>query len=147
MTLGAEDRAQLDELIARYNRAINNGDRAEFLSVFTEDAVWISPMGGRYEGHEQLGAFLERLFSEDRFEPVRAGQHWVTNRIFGDVRDDGVSCWSNFMFILPRPTGVHIAMMGNYRDEFSRRGGRWLLRHRTVEIVGDDSGRVAPTAG
>jgi len=143
----ADDRAAIDETIARYNRAINANDREEFLSVFTADAVWISPMGGRSQGSEELGAFLDNLFADDRFADLRAGQHWVANRIYDRVEADRVETWANFMFVVPRsPGGVHVALQGNYLDVFERQeDGRWLLAQRTVEYLGNDEGRwVAP---
>lgn len=143
---GAEDRAAIEELVARYNRAINANDREEFLSVFTDDAVWISPMGGRSQGPEELGAFIDGLFAEERFADLRAGQHWVGNRIYDAVEDDRVETWSSFMFVGPRRDGgVRVALQGSYRDVFVRDPARgWLLAERSVEYIGDERGRWSP---
>jgi uncharacterized protein (TIGR02246 family) len=137
----AEDRAQIDELVARYNRAINAPDRDEFLSVFTEDAVWVSAMGGRMEGRAELAEFFDRLCTDDAFDGFRGGQHWVANRVYDVVGDGRVRTWSNFMFVVPRAHGVHIALQGSYDDTFVRSGDGWLLAERIVTYLGDDQGR------
>ena len=130
--LAPEDRALIDDIVARYNRSIDNGDRKEFLSVFTEDGVWVSPLMGTFEGHEALAGWFDDYFSTP--SDHQYGQHRVTNMIFDKVEEDRVEMWSNWILTSPHNDGPHVTVMGNYYDVIVRQGDRWLFQKRTIDI-------------
>jgi uncharacterized protein (TIGR02246 family) len=130
--LAPEDRALIDDIVARYNRALDTGDKDEFLSVFTEGGVWVSPLMGTFEGHQALGEWFDDYYSKP--SDHQYGQHRVTNTIFDKVEDDRVEMWCNWILVSPHHDGPHVTVMGNYYDIIVRKGDRWLFEKRTIEI-------------
>jgi ketosteroid isomerase-like protein len=129
-----EDLALIEDTTARYNRSIHTGDRDEFLAVFTDDAVWDSPLEGKLTGHAELGPWFDGYSASA--SDFHGGQHWVTNRVFDEVSDDAVRTWTTWFFLAPGGGTPHIPVMGEYHDELVRQDGRWRIRHRRIVITG-----------
>ena len=129
------DELLIDDTIARYNRAIHTGDLDEFLSLFTEDATWDSPLEGVKTGHAALGAWFT-AYSESESE-FHGGQHWVTNRLYDEITEDRVAIWSTWFFLTPNgDAGPRITVMGEYHDVLVKQDGRWRFERRTIKIPG-----------
>lgn len=61
MKLSAEDRLAIQELIARFYLAVDNGDAAGFAATFAEDGVFVVRRGDRDAPSEHLrGAAIEQ---------------------------------------------------------------------------------------
>jgi uncharacterized protein (TIGR02246 family) len=131
--LSAEDRALIDDLIARYNRSIDTGDKAEFVSLYTEDGIWVSPMEGTFEGRGAIGDWFDEFYARE--SPYHNGQHRVTNVIFDSVEPGRCDVWSNWTFVGSKNGGPHTTVMGNYLDVLVKEGDRWLFEKRTIEII------------
>lgn len=131
--LNGTDVLLINDAIARYNRGIDTGDRAEFLSVFTDSATWESPMMGTFEGKEAIAAWFDDFYSTP--SPYHNGQHWVTNLIFENVKSAEVELWSNFIFVSATGSGGRISVVGSYRDLLVEEEGRWLFQRRSIELV------------
>lgn len=131
--LTAEDRALIDDLVARYNRSIDIGDKEEFVSLFTESGAWVSPMMGTFEGREAIGRWFDDFYSEESV--FHQGQHRVTNQIIDDVAPGRVEMWCNWTFVASKREGPHTLVMGNYLDVLVKEGERWLFDSRTIEIT------------
>jgi uncharacterized protein (TIGR02246 family) len=138
-----DDRALIDEAVARYNRAFDLEDQDELVSVFTENGVWTSPMFGDKVGRKGIGEFFTEFCADDSREDLtRHGQHWVTNQIFDEVSPERVKMWSNFSFYIATATGPQLTVMGRYHDILVKEDGRWLFEHRIIEIVTARDGYV-----
>lgn len=147
----ANDRFAIAETIARYNRSIDNGDRAEFLSVFAPDGIKESQTyWGVLSGHEALGQWFDRFFGDGpdaaTFRRYQGGQHRVENLIIESAERDEVHTWSNFILVIPFHDGPKVTVIGNYHDIFVRRDGRWLIGKRRIEIVSDGTAGAGPLA-
>lgn len=126
------DHHEIRELLARYCRGIDRGDKALVASVYHDDA---------YDDH---GTFKgsPRDFAEvvvDRMDEVGlVGQHNVTNVI---VELDGDTARGESYFVTWNPeadpdTGAPRLMLvlGRYLDTFERRDGVWKISRRQVVI-------------
>src|SRR5262249_41968196 len=80
MGLSFEDRAEIHELIARYNRAMDSGAVRDWVDTFVPDGEF-DGIVGQFRGHEELLRFAERYWAEPQYEKFRHAQHWVNNVI------------------------------------------------------------------
>jgi uncharacterized protein (TIGR02246 family) len=132
--LSTEDRALIDDLIARYNRSLDTGDKEEFLSLYTENGAWVSPMEGTFQGHQAIADWFDEFHSRTD-SPHHNGQHRVSNVIIESVSEDRCEVWCNWIFVASKNGGPHTTVMGNYLDVLVKKRGRWLFEKRTIEIT------------
>ncbi len=129
--VGPEDRAQIDELFARYAWALDRGEAEEFATLFTKDAVIEDP-AGRFEGAAPGGiaAFIEDL--RENNPTFRGRQHWISQTRLGA---DGDQITARSFTLVPSrqlngATNVHL--IAYYDDVLVRDGGDWRFRARIV---------------
>ena len=124
MALTSEDKVEIAELAARYNRAIDSGDAEGWAATFTEDGVFEGSQG-KVQGREALVHFVE-----DREQRATSQQrHWNNNFVIeGDGDSATLTCYLLLM------SGSEVAAIGSYDDVLRRVDGAWRFAHRTVTI-------------
>ena len=129
MPLNIEDRLAIQELVARYNHAVDFGDQQAWLALFTDDGVFEGGPEPRYEmrGREQLAQFASR------FQGDRGSRHWTNNSI---IEGDGDEV-THIMYLAVLRTGdpPGIRLTGVYRDRIVRQNGQWKFKSRSVEFA------------
>lgn len=149
MALSADDRLALQELMARYAYAIDIGSSEdEFLALFTDDAVLVSPIMGRYEGRDGVKRFRAERAPRWGRTQVR---HVISNSIIdGDETGNGATIKA---YLLQFKTELDVApgtvpktefLLAGYYDCVARKiGGSWKLEYRAdyldggVRVTGD----------
>lgn len=136
----AEDRAEIENLMARYLFGLDWRDPDLFVSTFAEGGV-LNYGGGEAQGHEALWNMVNTLREADaeradELDPDLApprGRHAVSNIVI-DVRGDAATArayWTHFHNNnderIPEVTSY-----GHYEDELVREDGRWLFTRRHV---------------
>jgi hypothetical protein len=131
-TLSAEDRLDIQELLARYAWTFDTGDIEGFVGCFTQDAVLCEDAfdePDRWVGADGVRAMAEFFFSRPSF-PGR--QHHVS-QILIEATAEGATVRS-FCFVTDckgePPYPVRFA--GHYLDKVVRQDGRWLFRDRLI---------------
>jgi uncharacterized protein (TIGR02246 family) len=124
------DWLQIQELVARYNHAIDHHDPKAWADVFEEDGTLMVNGEVRARGRAQLFDYVERrrLAGEPRL------RHWVTNMI-ADIRGDHATAK---LYVMAFNVGAGLEapyVMGEYEDEVVRRQGRWRFRVRHMTVV------------
>jgi len=124
--LTAEDRLEIQELVARYCWAIDTGDGEALADTFTADGAFDG--GRRFEGRDQLVGFGRG----DHVPPNRtetAAQHWVTNMVLSgnSTAATGRSYFVRHSIVDGSPL---VARVGYYVDELVKDNGRWLFKNR-----------------
>lgn len=136
--LSVEDRLEIHELVARYNRANDVGTPQEWASTFTPDGVFDSPIIGRHQGTEELVQAIQDLRAQPDYARYSAGQHWTTNIILeGD--GDQAQLWANVMLVIPGEPVPYVSVMGKYDDRLKKIEGEWkfsLRRPYDLVVVG-----------
>jgi uncharacterized protein (TIGR02246 family) len=133
MALTAMDRVEIEDLIARYNKAIDSGDAEAWADTFTPDGEFHGVVGDFF-GRDELVAFLKAYATEEQFRDFATARHWATNIVVeGDGDDATLFC--HLMMVAPTDDGGgRISFIGHYEDELRRINGRWLFTKRFVKV-------------
>ncbi len=126
-TLSTADRLAIQELIARYNWAVDLSHGDDFAETFTPDGVFDSPTV-QLHGRDELRRFASGEGRPPR-KPEDRGQHWLTNII---VEGDGERATLKAYLCYQRRDDdqVKTTTMGFYQDDLVRLDGRWLFACR-----------------
>ena len=133
MSLTWADRLEIQELVARYDRAIDGGDAEAWIECFTEDGVWDG--GIRVEGRAALLAFARGLPTDLGFAAFRGARHFVTNFLIDGDGDGQARLRCDNLMLQPRAGGVAALVGADYDDRLRRVDGRWLFVSRRTRVV------------
>jgi len=136
----AEDRAQIEDLQARYLFALDFFDLDTYVSTFTEDGV-LDIIGYQVKGRDAIRKALEEarpVFNvsgnEDAQKPYPAtGRHNITNivlKIDGD-KAVGRAYWFHYGNNNPE-RHAQVDAYGHYEDELVKVNGQWLFSKRVI---------------
>ncbi len=124
-----EDRLAIQELMARYNFAIDFGDVETYLACFTEDGGF-SNVYGSSKGQVALRQYISERTAERQERPLR---HMATNIVI-EVKGDRASARCYLLLLQVTPEGLKLLTTGVYKDELQKIGGAWRFSHRRVEF-------------
>lgn len=127
--LSAEDRLEIQELIARYCRYEDNGDAQAMAALFVEDGSTVNSRGEAIAGRGALEEAARRRWQSPE---ARRCVHWVTN-IIVEPDDDGARASSyQLIFKVGADSEIRIRSLAAKHDRLRRDGGRWLFVTREV---------------
>ena len=135
----ANDRAEIENLSARYMVAVDAGDIETVMSAWADDGVldWV---GGVETGKAAIrkamsafgGAAILGTIPADATTRQRT-RHQIINHVI-DVNGDTAKTfayWFAFTNNTPQKD-VQLMYFGHYEDELVRRNGKWLFKKRKV---------------
>ena len=131
------DKIEINELIARYNVAIDDGDADGWARTFAPDGVF-DGIVGRFEGRDEIAAFARRYSSDPQYADFRACQHWVNN-ILIDGHGDEATLRADHQMVKPTEDGGRILLVARYDDSLRRVDGEWLFASRRVRAHDADA--------
>ena len=121
MPLSVEDRLAIQELIARYNHAIDGGDADDWAATFAPDGTFES-RGEVHAGTEQLATFARGF--QQRLPGAR---HWNNNLVIdGDGDQATTTCYLQLW------REGQLASEGRYVDTLRKIDGQWRFASRKV---------------
>lgn len=135
--VAAADQLAIQELVTRYNRAVDRGNVETWVSCFVPDGAFQGVLG-RQEGHDELRAFASELATGPGGEAFRPMRHWTTNFVIGhDAGPDTARMRADhILFRQTAEAGVPL-LMGVYRDRLVRGAdGAWRFAERVFELQG-----------
>jgi ketosteroid isomerase-like protein len=125
--------AGITRTLHRYGHAIDAGDEATWVDLFTADGEFQvrGRDSGSYtiSGREELAAFAARHSRR----PEAFHQHVVTQPVI-DVDGDRATCISRFFVIVMDGERPVVRTFGTYHDELVREDGQWRFKVRRPEI-------------
>lgn len=132
----AEDRAQIENLQARYLFAMDFRDPEAYARTFTENGV-LDFGGGKIEGrqaiHDMVASTRDRAASQQPGEGPPKGRHSITSMVI-DVNGDratAVAYW--FLMVNDNPERkTELNSFGHYEDELVKVDGQWLFKLRKI---------------
>jgi uncharacterized protein (TIGR02246 family) len=129
MSSALEDRLALQELAARYARAVDRRDYDAFVALFTDDGVLCGP-GYVMKAHGEIEKGIRLI------EQYEATQHCVHQQLV-DVRGDAARgetyCVARHVY---EKAGVKrkLDMGVRYQDEYRRERGAWRFVRRELVL-------------
>jgi ketosteroid isomerase-like protein len=148
----AEDRAEIENLMARYLFALDFFDADAYAETFAEDGVLDWAMG-TVEGREAIRA--EAAGMKASMAQVFGGdtkiRHFVTNIAISVEGSRAKTRAAWFEAYNNGPDGSpKMGTFGHYEDELARIGGRWLFKRRKIVnefLAGRQAGPGNPVRG
>jgi ketosteroid isomerase-like protein len=133
----ANDRAEIEDLQARYMLALDSGDVETYLSTFTKDGV-LDIGDGEIKGHDAIRKVIGGMpqgkteAGAPKLRPA-TGRHNITNiviKVEGD-KAYGRAYWFHYGNNNPQRTAAFDSY-GHYEDEMMKVNGRWLFTKRRI---------------
>jgi uncharacterized protein (TIGR02246 family) len=132
-----QDRAEIEELVANYVKALDTLDADLYANVFTEDAVY-DVTGTVYEGRDAIRKIVTNL-QESRARNEAEGTespalyHVMSNSSVELVDEHNARHTSYAQTVRAAENGQFIVgFMGRYEDEIVKRDGRWRIKTRKL---------------
>jgi hypothetical protein len=123
-----EDRAELQELIAAYGRAVDDRDMDTLGAMYVADGIFDSTEG-RITGRAEVVAYYRKQLN--RYGMSYHYPHSHTIDFTGPDTATGIVCAHAELAIIPTPFVVAL----RYYDEYRREEGRWRFVSRDVQQV------------
>ena len=136
----AQDRAEIEDLQARYMLALDSGDVETYLSTFTPDGI-LDIGDGAIKGHDAIRKIIGGMPSRKaeagaadapKLRPA-AGRHNITNiviKVEGN-KAYGRAYWFHYGNNNPQRTAT-LDSYGHYEDEMIKVNGKWLFTKRRI---------------
>lgn len=134
----ANDRAEIEDLMARYLFAMDYNDFEAYGDTFTEDGELEFASGtakGRANIRATAASFKERISTIYKDED---GNPAVLRHVLAHtaIRVEGDRAWTRAFWYEMANDGpgksLKMGTFGNYEDELERVGGRWLFSKRRI---------------
>jgi hypothetical protein len=151
----AADRAEIEDLMARYLFAIDYFDWDAYVTTFAPDGE-LEFASGTSKGRDAIRAavtsFSERI---GRFYHTEDGKPALLRHVVlqSSIRVEGDKAWGRTLWVEMANDGpgdtMKMGTYGIYEDEFSKVSGRWLIQKRRVLnefLKGRQSGPGNPVA-
>lgn len=128
--LSLEDRWDIHDLLARYNRYIDDGDREQVPELFTQTGRLVT-MGQTLVGRPAIREFFSQMPPKQDQRP--STQHHLTNVILRRGPSEEIAAESDYLVIDRSHDGNYaVALAGRYRDRLVRVDGIWHLAERAA---------------
>ena len=135
----ANDRAEIENISARYMVAVDSGDIETVMSTWADDGVleWVRGVENGKDAIRKAmsnfgGAALIGTLPADAKTRQRT-RHQIINHVI-DVNGDTAKTTA-YWFAMTNNTpqrDVQMLYMGHYEDELVKRNGKWLFKKRKV---------------
>ncbi|MGW8369161.1 MAG: nuclear transport factor 2 family protein [Gammaproteobacteria bacterium] len=132
-----QDRAEIEELVADYVKALDTLDADLYASVFTADAVY-DVTGTVYEGRDAIRKIVTDL-QDSRARNKAQGvespalYHVMSNGSIELISENEARHTSYAQTVRAAEDGQFIVgFMGRYEDEIVKRDGRWQIKTRKL---------------
>ena len=134
----AQDRAEIEDLMARYLFAIDYADWDAYVATFAEDGK-LEFAGGKYRGRDAIRAAVTR-FAEGigRFYHTEDGKPAILRHVVlqSAIRVEGDRAFARTLWVEMANHGpgdtMKMGTYGIYEDDFEKIDGRWLIARRNV---------------
>ncbi len=130
-TLGADDRAQINDVLALYGRLYDDNRIDDFMALIAEDATfypnWPGVAPDEVSGHETLRGFFGGARAHARSNGVQP-RHYATNVILAKATPTSAHASVSMLYAESQAGGaVAVKMIGQYDYQLEKRAGRWLI--------------------
>lgn len=122
--LSADDYAEIEQLYAEYNWAIDSGDAKAYAATFTPDGVF-----NNFSGRDELEGFIKRWIEQ---MGGKTRKHWNTNlRITGDGETAQGKVYLMLLDTSEQPPAI--GATATYSDELVKTDEGWRFSKRSTQ--------------
>ena len=127
--INISNRITIQELIAKYNLAIDNKNIDEWTNTWTDDGIWTTTFG-EAKGIPELNNMIDQVINEF----ASGKRHLSTNIIIDDAQNNMASAKSYLTVIEAKKTPEVVAS-GTYSDSLKKNNnGEWKFVQRKLDI-------------
>ena len=137
--MGAD--AEIRTLLARIAQLADTGNLDEYLTCFTEDAVWAMPdnpavgmTANEKRGHAEILQGAQDRRASGLQGPGTESRHVLTTVAVTVESETRATARSYFQFFGTTSTTPTLRTMGQYDDAFVKGERGWQLAHRTITV-------------
>jgi 3-phenylpropionate/cinnamic acid dioxygenase small subunit len=137
--MGAD--AEIRTVLARIAQLADTGDLEEYLTLFTEDAVWGMPdnpavgmTANEKKGHAEILAGAQERRASGLQGPGTESRHVLTTIAIDVESEDRATARSYFMFFATTSTTPTLRTMGQYDDVLVKGERGWQLARRRITV-------------
>ena len=137
--MGAD--AEIRTLLARIAQLADTGNLDEYLTCFTEDAVWAMPdnpavgmTANEKRGHAEILQGAQERRASGLQGPGTESRHVLTTVAVTVESETRATARSYFQFFGTTSTTPTLRTMGQYDDAFVKGERGWQLAHRTITV-------------
>jgi 3-phenylpropionate/cinnamic acid dioxygenase small subunit len=141
MAHDADADAEIRTVLARIAQLADAGDLDEYLTLFTDDAVWAMPdnpaigmVANEKRGHAEIRTGAEERRASGLQGPGTESRHVLTTIAVSLEGDNRAAVRSYFLFFGSTASQPVLRTMGQYDDVLLRGAGGWQLAHRMITI-------------
>jgi len=128
-TITIEDKINIQELIAKYNVALDNKNIDEWTNTWTDDGVWSTPFG-EAKGKTELKNMINQVTNEF----ASGKRHLSTNIIIEDAPNNMASAKS-YLIVTEAKKTPEVVASGTYSDILKKNNsGEWKFFQRKLDI-------------
>jgi uncharacterized protein (TIGR02246 family) len=127
--INTSDRITIQELIAKYNLALDNKNIDEWTNTWTDDGIWTTTFG-EAKGKTELNNMIDQVTNEF----ASGKRHFSTNIMIEDAQNNMASAKSYLTVIEAKKTPEVVAS-GTYSDILKKNNnGEWKFVQRKLDI-------------
>lgn len=129
-----KDRAEIEELMWRYTRALDTGDGTTYAATYTADGEFVAGSNAT-KGTEALKKMVDALKPQPGAPARAALYHMETNKWIEFVDKDHARHHAYYITVSsagPDNTPPRIVAAGRSIDHLERVNGKWLIKRRDV---------------
>jgi 3-phenylpropionate/cinnamic acid dioxygenase small subunit len=137
--MGAD--AEIRTVLARIAQLADTGDLEEYLTLFTEDAVWGMPdnpavgmTANEKKGHAEILAGAQERRASGLQGPGTESRHVLTTIAIDVESEDRATARSYFLFFDSTSSTPTLRTMGQYDDELVKGERGWQLARRRITV-------------
>jgi ketosteroid isomerase-like protein len=124
--LTAEDRSEIQNLLAHYVKHLDTGDLDGYVSLFAADAVLFERHRGQAAIREYVGQIIERKKTEPGTR-----LHFMSPAAI-DGAGDSATAYSYLLWVTTGATDSPVGAGARYEDTLAKQHGHWVFTSRRL---------------
>jgi ketosteroid isomerase-like protein len=127
--LNLEDKITIQELITKYNLAIDNKRLDEWINAWTDDGIWTTTFG-EAKGKLELKNMIDQITNEF----ASGKRHFSTNIIIEETQNNMASA-NSYLTVIEAYKSPQVVASGTYSDILKKNNtGEWKFFQRKLDI-------------
>jgi ketosteroid isomerase-like protein len=127
--ISAADKINIQELIAKYNQALDNKAIEEWTNTWSDDGVWSTPFG-EAKGKTELKNIASQITNE-----FASGKRHVSTNIIIENGTNNTASAQSYLIVIEAKRTPEVVATGTYIDTLKKdANNKWKFLHRRLEI-------------